>query len=70
MNYIVYICNHCTGCAKVIEYMKSEDINCRVVNVDTDNEAPPIDLMIFPALLSNDKLMAYGEDIMGYLKNI
>jgi len=69
MNYTLYICNHCRGCEKVIDFLRTNNILIKEINIDVDKVEEPISLMVIPALLKNNTIIAYGIDIIEYLSN-
>ena len=68
--YTLYVNNHCPQCGVVSDYLKRNSIACPIVNVDEPGAEPPITLMVFPALMNDQKLLAYGEDILRYLDGV
>lgn len=68
MKYSVYISNHCEGCEQVLDYLKEHHIQHSVKNIDTDEASPSVNVFIVPALFLNDKLLAYGPDIVRYFE--
>lgn len=62
--FTLYVNNHCPSCKVVAEYIKRNALACDVVNIDLSEQEPPLDLMVFPALFQNSRLLAYGEDII------
>ncbi|MGD1847770.1 MAG: hypothetical protein ACFB10_20450 [Salibacteraceae bacterium] len=60
----MYISNHCPSCKVVAEYINTNSLACKVVNVDSQSESPPVDLWVFPALFEDKRLLAYGDDII------
>ena len=69
MSYTVYISNDCTSCERVMEFLKKHKIPCEIINVGKDNKRPQLNgFIIYPALFSGQKLLAYGDDIMLKLK--
>lgn len=68
--YTVYISSHCSGCKRVVRFLHRENISCKVLNIDIGAIMPPINLLVFPALLNGKQLVAYGDsDIIGALSN-
>jgi len=63
----VYVSSECTGCQEVLAYINLHNIPIEVVNIDQPKKEPSVELMIFPALMSGGRLMAYGEDIIEML---
>ena len=68
-NYQLYISNNCGGCNKVVSLLKREKITVPTINVDDENYSSSFPLLIFPALVKNDKVISYGaKDIINHLK--
>lgn len=67
MTYTVYTSNHCESCEKVINYLKEHNILHTVTNIDTEMELP-VNVFVVPALFLNNKLLAYGPDIVKYFE--
>ena len=65
-NYTLYTGNHCASCVKVATYLEKNDITFDEVNIDTDDYELPFTLMVIPALIENNELLAYGPDIIEY----
>ena len=68
MTYQLFIGEDCHQCQEVMDYIKSQDISCEVINIDQTDHSPPLKIFAFPALFSGDKLLAYGTDIIDQLK--
>lgn len=67
--YQLIINNSCGACIKILTELKKEEITIQTVNIDIENYALPHPLLIFPALLKDDKLISYGaKDIIAHLK--
>lgn len=69
MSYTLYICNHCKGCEKVIAFLRTNNITLKEINIDTDKIDVPIALLVIPALFKENKIIAYGADIIEHLNN-
>lgn len=67
MNYTLYICNHCRGCEKVIDYLRANNIVVSEINIDTEKTENSPFLLVVPALFSEGKIIAYGTDIIEYM---
>ena len=66
MKACVYICHDCPTCERVVSFIKSNDLSCQIINVQ--DEKPKIQrLQIFPALFIDERLVAYGDDILDKL---
>ena len=69
MNYILYVGENCHDCQKVCKTIIEMQLDIPILNIDEGNK-PPIDLYIFPALITDDgSLKAYGLDIVEFLKD-
>lgn len=68
MNYVLYVGENCHDCKKVCRTIVEMRLDIPILNID-EGAKPPIDLFIFPALLSEKgDLKAYGLDIIEFLK--
>lgn len=65
--YRIYTISDCQSCDRIIDYVKSKGIDCKIVNCE--REKPNLAIFIFPALFYNDSLLAYGDDIITYFNN-
>ena len=70
MSFTLYIANYCPGCVKVKDFIIRNNVTCEIINLDENPVDTPIPIMIFPALVKEDKLIAYGNDITAYFKRI
>ncbi len=62
--YQLFVSSGCSDCDKILAFIKSNQINILTTNTDMDEYQLPFSLMIFPALVLNNKLISYGyEDI-------
>ncbi|MBD79552.1 MAG: hypothetical protein CL840_11595 [Crocinitomicaceae bacterium] len=69
MKYELYVGENCHDCKKVCRTIVEMRLDIPVKNIDK-GEIPPIDLFIFPALITTDgDLKAYGMDIVHFLKD-
>jgi len=68
MTYQLYIGTDCHQCQEVMDYIKTQDINCEFINIDQSDSKPPLKIFAFPALFSGNQLLAYGTDIIDQLK--
>lgn len=69
--YALYVRNHCPTCARTLEWLKAEQLEVAVYNMDdSEQPEPPVPLFIFPALFREKKLVAYGESIKKALVNV
>lgn len=67
-DYILFIVSYCPSCNQVEKLIATNRLRCKIVNVDEEQEKLPFPIMIYPALIKGDKLMAYGNDIGSYLE--
>lgn len=68
MSFTLYIANYCPGCVKVKDFITANNVTCKIINLDETPVETPIPIMIFPALVKGNKLIAYGSDITPYFK--
>lgn len=69
MSFTLYVAEDCHDCAEVLDCYKSLGFRFPVHNVDLDKSVvTPVSLYAFPALFKGDTLVAYGIDIIDYLK--
>ena len=68
MTYILYVGENCHQCQTVINFLDSNRLSYKKVNVDLDSEEPPIELFAFPALFEDQVLVKYGTDIITYVQ--
>ncbi len=68
MSYTLYIGDDCHECDEVVDFIKANGTEIRVVNIDQENETPPVKVYIRPSLFKDGDLVAYGSDIIGYFK--
>ena len=65
--YILFVGNNCCSCNKIAQFIKENNINISSINIDQENHLLPFSLIIIPALVLDDKLIAYGSDILKHL---
>jgi len=68
MKYSLFIANNCHECAFVEKEVRQIDVELEIHNVDNETVHPPVTTFAYPALFKNDILLAYGSDIIEYLK--
>ncbi|MCF8276851.1 MAG: hypothetical protein K9J17_08960 [Flavobacteriales bacterium] len=68
MKPVIYVANWCHQCGLVKDFVRSSGIDADIYNVDLQHVQPPHDIFVYPALFVDTTLMAYGEDIIDYLK--
>lgn len=66
----LYIAENCHQCSEVSGWVKENSPKTLISNVDQAGEMPPISIFIFPALFEGDGLIAYGEDIIPFLRSV
>jgi hypothetical protein len=52
----------------VEDFILRKRIECLVINVDNEGDSPPENVFIYPVLFLNDKLCAYGRDIIEHFQ--
>ncbi len=60
----LYTATVCTGCDRVRKYLIDHDFSIEEINIDLSDRRPPFPIIIVPALIMDDKLLAYGDDII------
>lgn len=68
MNSTVYICHNCPSCERITNYIIENNVKCEVVNISDNSKKDVPVVNIFPALYVNNKLKAYGNDILERIK--
>ena len=66
--YTLYIGNNCCSCKNVKQYINKHKLKISIINVEDKEYQLPFSLMIIPALVKSEKLIAYGADIIKHLK--
>jgi hypothetical protein len=62
--YQLFVSSDCGDCDKILAFIKAKEINITTTIADKEEYQLPFSLMIFPALILNNKLVSYGyEDI-------
>jgi glutaredoxin len=69
MKPVIYVANGCHQCDMVKDFVRESGLEVDIYNVDLQQANPPLDVFVYPALFVNAQLVAYGEDIIDYLKN-
>ena len=67
MIYKLYISDHCKSCDDTVSFVRSIELPCMEINLNSTDSQPPIHIMVVPALFENERLVAYGPDIKDYL---
>jgi len=62
-NYTLYVDNNCSSCKKIQLFISENNIIVNTVNIDEESYDLPFAIMIIPALVKDNKLLAYGPDI-------
>ena len=69
-NYTLYVDNNCSSCKKIQRYINENNIPVNTVNIDEETYELPFAIMIIPALVKENKLIAYGPDITAILERV
>lgn len=67
MKYKLYIIDDCRSCGRILDLLRRLGVAFLPINLSDPDAARPDFLMVVPALLENEKLVAYGPDIPDYL---
>ena len=67
-DYILYYRKLCHDCDKVKLFLEDNEIAFDYVDCEAAESKPPVPIMATPALFKQDELMAYGIDIIHYIK--
>ncbi len=68
--YQLYVGNQCKSCENIISFLKQNNITITVINIDEEEYNLPFSLMIVPALVKNNRLIGYGDDIKNHFKEL
>lgn len=68
MIYSLYIAENCHECEEVVKAVSELKAPVDFLNVDSGNHQPPIPTFAYPALFKKKILIAYGSDIVEYLR--
>ena len=68
MKYSLYINPYCFACEDIMAYIDSNDLNVNIIDISKTSINSKLPIVVFPALVLNEKLLAYGSDIIKYLK--
>lgn len=68
MSYTVYIGDDCHECDEVVEYIKANQPDIPIYNLDHDDKVPPQKIYVRPTLFKGNDVIAYGGDIIRYFK--
>ena len=66
--YTLYVGNNCCSCKNVKHYINKNKLKISIVNIEDKEYHLPFSLMIIPALVKSEKIIAYGADIIKHLK--
>lgn len=70
-NTFVFVGNNCSGCIRVLDYLKRTKTKCNIKDIQEAGEPWNKRIFAIPALVVNKKLIAYGEDdIVKYLQSL
>jgi len=64
--YKIYFAPDCHECELIQDYLNAHNISIQTDTLDKESRVEK-GVFIFPALLKNDEVIAYGEDIIDYL---
>ena len=67
MSFRLFTRTGCTSCEEVKTFLENSDIQFIHINLDEENVAEANFVKIVPALFKENRLMAYGSDIVTYL---
>jgi glutaredoxin len=70
MSYTLFVGDNCHECAEVIAFLEQENFEHRQVNIDHEEEKPPLEIFVYPALFKGKELICYGSDIKRYVTEI
>jgi len=71
MSYRLFTRTNCSACTEVQTFMENASINFDLVDLDTENNTSGGDhVKIVPALFMENRLMAYGSDIITYITSL
>jgi glutaredoxin len=65
---IIYVGKSCHDCKEVIETINKHKASFEVIDIDKGGKKPPLPLFVFPSLFKDEKLIAYGFDIIDWFK--
>ncbi len=68
--YTLYVDNNCSSCKRIQQYISENNITINTVNIHEEINKLPFTIMIFPALVKENKLLAYGPDITPILERL
>ena len=68
MKYVLYIGEGCHDCHLVQGYIKEQALEIEIVDADDAGDRLKFDIFVRPALMRGDTLVAYGLDVIDYLK--
>ncbi|MEX2596750.1 MAG: hypothetical protein WEC59_07455 [Salibacteraceae bacterium] len=52
----------------MLDFIQRKRVECLVINVDDEGDTPPEKVFIYPVLFKNDRLLAYGLDIIEHFQ--
>lgn len=67
-NLLIYFAPDCHECEFIQNYLRQHNIDIKTEFLSLDDRIEK-GIFIFPALLENEMIIAYGEDIINYLVN-
>ncbi|MBN4081690.1 hypothetical protein JYU23_01015 [bacterium AH-315-C07] len=67
-DYCLFVKDVCPGCQEVKNYIDFNKICVRIINLSKEQTHMPVH--IIPALFHDEKLIAYGENIINYFEKL
>lgn len=67
--YHLFIGENCHECQYVIENLNRLNVDYVLFNIDKTEVKPPIKIFTLPAIFKENELLAYGSDIISFVKN-
>ena len=64
MSLKIYTINNCSTCKNVMNFFNENNISFKQFPVEEGNFELPFSIYIYPALVNDTKLLAYGDDII------
>lgn len=65
--YALYLADDCHQCGIVLDFIQAHEVNLDLIHL-TGEELSKSDLFVFPTLKKEEDIVAYGIDIIDYLK--
>lgn len=67
-NYALFVDNNCSSCKNIQRFIIEHKISVNTININEENYNLPFVITITPALVKDNKLLAYGSDITNFLR--